>query len=108
MCLPHSLRDAPPDLSLPAARPEPDVPASGIRLSVWFHREEEAILEVEASRVQRMAEHLGVDAAALTQVMVRLVALHDIGKFSLAFQTKRRDLWPVCLGPIEPRPPDVP
>src|SRR6266567_3795260 len=68
----------------------------------------EAILEVEASRVQRMAEHLGVDAAALTQVMVRLVALHDIGKFSRAFQTKRRDLWPVCLGPIEPRPPDVP
>jgi CRISPR-associated endonuclease/helicase Cas3 len=68
----------------------------------------EAILEMEGSRIKRFAEHLHVDAAALSTVMIRLVALHDIGKFSRAFQAKRPDLWPSPLGAIEPRPPDIP
>jgi len=68
----------------------------------------EAILEMEASRIKGLAEHLSVDAAALSTVMIRLVALHDIGKFSRAFQAKRPDLWPSPLGAIERRPPDIP
>jgi CRISPR-associated endonuclease/helicase Cas3 len=37
----------------------------------------EAIVEIEVSRVKGFAEHLHVDAAALSTVMIRLVALHD-------------------------------
>jgi hypothetical protein len=68
----------------------------------------EAILEMEVNQIKRFAEHLHVDAIALSTVMIRLVALHDIGKFSRAFQAKRPDLWPLPLGAIEPRAPDIP
>jgi CRISPR-associated endonuclease/helicase Cas3 len=68
----------------------------------------EAILEMEGGRIKGFAEHLHVDAAALSTVMIRLIALHDIGKFSRAFQAKRPDLWPSPLGTIEPRAPDIP
>jgi CRISPR-associated endonuclease/helicase Cas3 len=56
----------------------------------------EAILEMEVCRIKRLAKHLQVEAAALSTVMIRLVALHDIGKFSRAFQAKRLDLWHIA------------
>jgi CRISPR-associated endonuclease/helicase Cas3 len=68
----------------------------------------EAILQTETSRIKRIAARLHVDPAALSTVMIRLIALHDIGKFSRAFQAKRPDLWPSILGAIEPRAPDIP
>jgi CRISPR-associated endonuclease/helicase Cas3 len=41
---------------------------------------------------------IGADARPFWPAIVALVALHDIGKFSLPFQAKRPDLWPGCLG----------
>jgi CRISPR-associated endonuclease/helicase Cas3 len=43
---------------------------------------------------------IGANAPACWPAIVALVALHDIGKFSLPFQAKREDLWPPVLGPI--------
>lgn len=43
---------------------------------------------------------IGSSARVFWPALVALVALHDIGKFSLPFQAKREDLWPPVLGSI--------
>jgi CRISPR-associated endonuclease/helicase Cas3 len=43
---------------------------------------------------------IGADARVFWPAIVALIALHDIGKFSLPFQAKVEDLWPPVLGPI--------
>ena len=45
-----------------------------------------------------LASSTGWKARDWMQVVVFLVALHDIGKFSRAFQSMLPDLWPACLG----------
>src|SRR5262249_14441024 len=54
----------------------------------------------------RLGQRLNIDPQALGAAILPLVALHDIGKLSRAFQAKRPDLWPSCLGPAEPKPAD--
>jgi len=44
---------------------------------------------------------IGKDAREAWPAIVTLIALHDIGKFSLPFQSRRPDLWPSCLGPLK-------
>src|SRR5215213_10268935 len=67
----------------------------------------EAILAAEPERLSRLARRLGVEPAILERILVFLVAVHDLGKLSRAFQSKVSELWPVSvLGPLYPRPSD--
>lgn len=52
----------------------------------------------------RLAWLLGIDESAAVNLVVALTALHDIGKFGVAFQAKRPDLWPSVLGTFTPAP----
>jgi CRISPR-associated endonuclease/helicase Cas3 len=44
---------------------------------------------------------VGDNARDVWPAIIALVALHDIGKFSLPFQAKRPDLWPAALGALK-------
>lgn len=56
------------------------------------------ILEVRPITLTSGARLLGIPAPAALQLLVTFAALHDIGKFGIAFQAKRPDLWPNMLG----------
>lgn len=56
------------------------------------------ILEVRPITLSRGARLLGIPAPSALQFLVTFAALHDIGKFGIAFQAKRPDLWPKVLG----------
>ena len=43
------------------------------------------LLVQQAGRTARLADLVGADPNALSSVLVTLVALHDLGKFSLPF-----------------------
>jgi len=62
------------------------------------------LLRARPLRVARLAEGLGVIPEEARRWLITWIALHDIGKFSRAFQIKAPDLWPAALGPLEPRP----
>jgi CRISPR-associated endonuclease/helicase Cas3 len=53
------------------------------------------------TRITPIVPGIGKDARKAWPTIVTLIALHDIGKFSLPFQSRRPDLWPACLGPLK-------
>jgi CRISPR-associated endonuclease/helicase Cas3 len=58
------------------------------------------LIELCPDRLAREAVALGLPAARLAHFFAFLVGLHDLGKFSAAFQAKRPDLWiESVLGP---------
>lgn len=64
----------------------------------------DAILEARPLTLARGACLLGLDPSIARQLLVMLIALHDLGKFGIAFQVKRPDLQPAVLGRVH----DVP
>ncbi|HEV2644246.1 MAG TPA: CRISPR-associated endonuclease Cas3'', partial [Candidatus Elarobacter sp.] len=58
----------------------------------------DAILAVRRVALARAARLLGLEPDAARRLLVMLIALHDLGKFGVAFQAKRPDLWPSILG----------
>ncbi len=58
----------------------------------------EAWLRVSPRWLDRLAGRLEVDRDALRDLVVVLIALHDIGKCARGFQGKRLELWPEVLG----------
>lgn len=58
------------------------------------------LIERDAGRLTRLAAAVGIEPIALRGALPFLLALHDIGKYSRAFQAKSSDNWPVeALGP---------
>jgi CRISPR-associated endonuclease/helicase Cas3 len=64
----------------------------------------EALLTSNVAMVDRVAQVCGWAVEDVIQVVVFLVALHDVGKFSRSFQAKAADHWPACLGPFRDIP----
>ncbi|MEO8946301.1 MAG: CRISPR-associated helicase Cas3', partial [Gemmatimonadaceae bacterium] len=60
------------------------------------------ILERRPITRVRLAWLLGVSESVAVRLLVAFTALHDIGKFGIAFQAKRPDLWPSVLGSFKP------
>jgi CRISPR-associated endonuclease/helicase Cas3 len=58
-----------------------------------------AILQHERRRIERLSQVLNIDAGTLEKAFVYLACMHDIGKFSRSFQSKRPDLAPSHKGP---------
>jgi CRISPR-associated endonuclease/helicase Cas3 len=56
------------------------------------------ILEVRPITLARGARLIGLPVSVAIQFLTTFAALHDIGKFGIAFQAKRPDLWPRLLG----------
>ena len=52
------------------------------------------LLDVNPRRLARMARRLGTSPANARQLIVTLIALHDVGKFAEAFQCKVQERWP--------------
>lgn len=49
---------------------------------------------MQPDRVAREAAAAGIDPDQLAQLRVWLASLHDLGKCSVAFQSKSRENWP--------------
>lgn len=62
----------------------------------------EAIFDVRPLTRARAGWLLGIDAEKACKLLVALIALHDLGKFSPAFQVKCAELWPAALGACDP------
>jgi CRISPR-associated endonuclease/helicase Cas3 len=58
----------------------------------------EAWLAANPHWFERLSIRLAVDRDDLRDLVVALIALHDIGKCARGFQAKRLDLWPAALG----------
>lgn len=59
----------------------------------------DVLLGASPRKLRTIARHLGTTPDRARQILVALIALHDIGKFSKAFQAKNADAWPShCLG----------
>ncbi len=59
------------------------------------------LLRARREQTRRMAERLGEEEEAFIRLCTFLVGLHDIGKFSAAFQCKAPRFWPErVLGPF--------
>ena len=54
----------------------------------------------------RLSTILGLDVEHAIPLLIGLIALHDVGKFSRPFQAKVSDLWPAELGNIHEVPPE--
>lgn len=64
----------------------------------------QAMLQCRPLWQQRLGEMLGLPAAEATSLAVWLAALHDLGKFSAAFQSLSPEAWPQeALGESVPR-----
>ena len=61
-----------------------------------------AILNARPITRARAAALLSVNESDAMQLLITFTALHDIGKFGVAFQAKRPDLWPPVLGRFRP------
>ncbi len=59
----------------------------------------DVLLRVNPRRLRRMATLLGTEPDAARSFLVKLIALHDIGKFSTGFQSKVPGLYPKHLKP---------
>lgn len=57
--------------------------------------------------LERLSTLLTVDRDDLRDLVVALIALHDIGKCARGFQGKRLDVWPEILGPCPEQPLSV-
>lgn len=60
------------------------------------------ILKARPLALARGADLLGLQPQDALRLIVALTALHDLGKFGKAFQSKRSDLWPSALGSFQP------
>ena len=59
----------------------------------------DVLLRANPRRLKGMAALLGVEPDVACQFLVKLIALHDVGKFSTAFQTKAPEFCPKHLKP---------
>lgn len=87
------------------ARPTGDNPAA-LYHPVAFHSLDVAacafeILKARPLALARGAQLLGLEPQEALRLIVAFTALHDIGKFGQAFQSKRSDLWPSALGSFQ-------
>ncbi|MEJ7812323.1 MAG: CRISPR-associated helicase Cas3' [Gemmatimonadaceae bacterium] len=62
----------------------------------------DAILEVRPLARARAGRLFGLEPEQAHRLLVALVALHDLGKFALAFQAKAPAHWPAVLGAYDP------
>lgn len=90
------------------ARPVPSAPAAW-HPAAWHCLDvaavAQALLEVDPARAEAPARACGWEPHLWARAAVFLVALHDLGKFSLAFQAKAEACWPVAaLGPYKAAP----
>src|SRR5579871_3613517 len=58
----------------------------------------------EPGRLQRIALATGVREKELVENLPFLTSLHDIGKYTRAFQAKSPEFWPAALGPYRDLP----
>jgi CRISPR-associated endonuclease/helicase Cas3 len=65
----------------------------------------ERLLDLDPAFARAFAEAALTDEVAARNFIIRLAALHDIGKFSIGFQAKVPSLYPQLLGAIAERPP---
>src|SRR6266568_39949 len=65
----------------------------------------ELLLDVFPSPVDELCKSSTLDAFCVRSLLVRLILLHDVGKFAIGFQAKAPDFFPICLGPF---PADLP
>ncbi len=93
------------------ARPGAEAPAEWHAL--WKHALDVAATGYVLARsrpllFRHLAGLLGWSVDELRGLWTFALALHDIGKFSRAFQAKAPDFWPAVLGPFDPanRPAD--
>lgn len=63
----------------------------------------DALLATRPTTREQGARLLGLTTDELRSLVVSFALVHDIGKFSKAFQSKRPDLWPACLDGTDPR-----
>lgn len=61
----------------------------------------DALLEVRPLGRARAAALLGLPPQQAHDLLVALIALHDLGKFAPGFQGKVPSLWPRALGPLD-------
>ncbi|HZS71067.1 MAG TPA: CRISPR-associated helicase Cas3' [Candidatus Acidoferrum sp.] len=59
----------------------------------------EQILAARPRQLQQIASRSGIDCRGLAATVIRLAALHDIGKCARGFQAKVPALWPDAFGP---------
>lgn len=59
----------------------------------------EQILAMWPAQLDRIARRFAMNRANLDATLIRLIALHDIGKCARGFQAKVPELWPDALGP---------
>jgi CRISPR-associated endonuclease/helicase Cas3 len=65
----------------------------------------EAILAAHPVSLGQAARLIGLEPSVAQQLVVALIALHDLGKFTPAFQSKASPAgwtWPAALGPFDP------
>jgi len=62
----------------------------------------DAILSARPLTCARAGELLGLEPKSAQRLLVALVALHDLGKFTPAFQVKQQSCWPMALGVCDP------
>jgi CRISPR-associated endonuclease/helicase Cas3 len=62
----------------------------------------DALFTARPSTGEQGARLLGLTTDELRSLVVSFALIHDIGKFSTAFQAKRPDLWPACLAGTDP------
>lgn len=60
----------------------------------------EVLLDLFPAVVTRFAAVSGADAAEVRRLLVRLAALHDLGKYAAGFQAKVPALYPAVLGAL--------
>src|SRR5271155_383291 len=60
----------------------------------------ERLLKIRPHLAQALAAQAGAERPDAARLLVRLTALHDIGKFSIGFQAKVPALFPADLGAL--------
>lgn len=65
------------------------------------------LYDAEAQRFFSLQRRYKISSGSLRGQIIRLVALHDIGKFGRGFQAKVPALWPPFLGLIPDHPPQL-